>query len=195
MSELKPCPFCGGIAYAEETLVRCLGCGIRTAEGNLQEKAIERWNRRSSGGLETVCPSCGFSPVKFGVPEKPDEKEELTEEAVKQFLFDRHWEAPIKNIPSLAAAIVERFRAQKGLYPKKKFVIQQNINPNVDEIHNCEIRRQGWNNCIDEWIKSGVGEIRLPEKKHEAGTWTRVTWCEGYNACIAETKRLNGIKE
>ena len=51
MTELKPCPFCGGEANVEEAymnifVVACSGCSVITAIYNNAEKAIEAWNRR-----------------------------------------------------------------------------------------------------------------------------------------------------
>lgn len=73
MSELKPCPFCGGKAevysyedaqdiYNSDTLgyvdteyyikygVGCVLCGCIIAEKMNEEKAIEAWNRRTDYG-------------------------------------------------------------------------------------------------------------------------------------------------
>ena len=59
MTELKPCPFCGGEAEIEEIYytfwhlktyyVRCTRCGCRTMEDN-KEYAIQDWNRRINNG-------------------------------------------------------------------------------------------------------------------------------------------------
>lgn len=63
MSNLKPCPFCGGEAevnYGQTSsllwaYVTC-GCGIRTCnhhgdkEREAKAKAIETWNRRANDG-------------------------------------------------------------------------------------------------------------------------------------------------
>lgn len=54
MSELKPCPFCGGLAYIEPRnrsatkvwWVRCYDCGIETDVYDSEKEAIESWNRR-----------------------------------------------------------------------------------------------------------------------------------------------------
>lgn len=70
MSELKPCPFCGGspvresvtlderFAYAEQITYRCAGCGCaRSAKGDtskggyadnstVEKRAIKAWNQR-----------------------------------------------------------------------------------------------------------------------------------------------------
>lgn len=48
--ELKPCPFCGGVAslcYEEDegVYVKCTGCQIKI-EFATNEEAIEAWNRR-----------------------------------------------------------------------------------------------------------------------------------------------------
>jgi Lar family restriction alleviation protein len=54
MSELKPCPFCGGEAHAyhsglfeedTQTGIGCLNCGANLDEGT-EEKAIKSWNSR-----------------------------------------------------------------------------------------------------------------------------------------------------
>lgn len=66
MSELKPCPFCGGKAqirytsldsgfmgYTSNVLMRskmgfvmCLKCGVATPRGERVCRAIDKWNRR-----------------------------------------------------------------------------------------------------------------------------------------------------
>ena len=53
MTELKPCPFCGGEAHVVETIhgktlpwVRCKDCGMETPMLDTEEEAIEAWNRR-----------------------------------------------------------------------------------------------------------------------------------------------------
>lgn len=56
MSELKPCPFCGGEATvfikdwdnrADEYKIVCMKCGVQQEEFRHEKaKAIEAWNRR-----------------------------------------------------------------------------------------------------------------------------------------------------
>jgi Lar family restriction alleviation protein len=48
VTELKPCPFCGGEAYAPDrtTWLRCRECGCETNYFETLEEAIEAWNRR-----------------------------------------------------------------------------------------------------------------------------------------------------
>lgn len=58
MSDLKPCPFCGGEAYVAKRAIHGIlwwyGCGCkkcRVQYGCLcdtEEEAIEQWNRRVS---------------------------------------------------------------------------------------------------------------------------------------------------
>ena len=48
--ELKPCPFCGGVAkeyvgVAPEDWVECIHCGARTLMGN-EKDVIRLWNTR-----------------------------------------------------------------------------------------------------------------------------------------------------
>ena len=68
MAELKPCPFCGGIAdvrYIKRKMryrlfnfmdithyayVKCKICGATTAVKETRENAIEAWNRRADNG-------------------------------------------------------------------------------------------------------------------------------------------------
>ena len=65
MSELKPCPFCGGEAFVTEYLyscdptsratthaVECNGCHTTTFEFDSKEEAIEAWNRRAEDGKQ-----------------------------------------------------------------------------------------------------------------------------------------------
>ena len=64
MSELKPCPFCGGKAFAinniptygEEVMfyASCESCRVRTPLKWTIEKAIEVWNRRAEDGRNEV---------------------------------------------------------------------------------------------------------------------------------------------
>ena len=56
MAELKPCPFCGGIAldvgplYDAEKgyVVKCIRCRCKTWYFATEAEAIEAWNRRAS---------------------------------------------------------------------------------------------------------------------------------------------------
>ena len=60
MDELKPCPFCGGEAFARPNLptygcdvmyyVFCENCNMRTPLKRTTEKAIEAWNMRAEDG-------------------------------------------------------------------------------------------------------------------------------------------------
>ena len=60
MTELKPCPFCGGEAKMCENAtrtatllirwVRCTGCGVETTANN-KPAAIAAWNRRASAWI------------------------------------------------------------------------------------------------------------------------------------------------
>lgn len=66
MSELKPCPFCGGEAvihtccelendnlafvYKDKFVIHCFECHITTLPFETKEEAIEAWNRRADNG-------------------------------------------------------------------------------------------------------------------------------------------------
>lgn len=76
MSDLKPCPFCGGEAKVERSLrsftpelwetydyAKCKKCGARV-EGADEAEAIEAWNARYERTCEVTygehgCPYCG----------------------------------------------------------------------------------------------------------------------------------------
>ena len=59
MAELKPCPFCGGEAFAANFeyataegywkmwAVECPKCGCQSGEFDTKGEAIEAWNRRA----------------------------------------------------------------------------------------------------------------------------------------------------
>lgn len=55
MSDLKPCPFCGGEAkldiFADMYVVHCknYGCQCQTTAHCRKEDAVEAWNRRTGG--------------------------------------------------------------------------------------------------------------------------------------------------
>lgn len=58
MTELKPCPFCGGganvskIYYIHEYKIICNGCGASFYPfcATSEKSAIEAWNRRAENG-------------------------------------------------------------------------------------------------------------------------------------------------
>lgn len=56
MTEIKPCPFCGGKAEVFQRVkhngfntyeIHCLNCGIGTEESPLEEVTHRYWNRRA----------------------------------------------------------------------------------------------------------------------------------------------------
>ena len=63
ITELKPCPFCGGIAMKKYhnrkglfrkqnayPYIQCSTCGIRTELTSTEEEAEVKWNRRAEDG-------------------------------------------------------------------------------------------------------------------------------------------------
>lgn len=93
MSELKPCPFCGGEANtvlrnADDWHVECHDCASKSGTYGFKEYAIEAWNTRaertcysersdswecsecggvdaySSAELINYCPNCGAKVVR-----------------------------------------------------------------------------------------------------------------------------------
>ena len=54
MTELKPCPFCGGEAeifvsdITDRALVYCRGCDAQIKMQQNEQEAIEAWNKRVS---------------------------------------------------------------------------------------------------------------------------------------------------
>ena len=61
MSELKPCPFCGGKGRLKSYIsgkwkkkafyyAECSVCGVRTALSYVLGEAVEAWNRRTEDG-------------------------------------------------------------------------------------------------------------------------------------------------
>lgn len=52
--DIKPCPCCNGQAqvcksirtYFDFYIVKCNGCGLRTADWNTPEEAVKKWNKR-----------------------------------------------------------------------------------------------------------------------------------------------------
>lgn len=64
MSELKPCPFCGGKAIGTPSCkpewvyeIKCTDCGAKVKKLAIcpscaRRKAIEAWNRRANDGLD-----------------------------------------------------------------------------------------------------------------------------------------------
>jgi Lar family restriction alleviation protein len=78
MTDLKPCPFCGGEkveikgAYVRHAFIECCKCGIAMVAGESKAEAIAAWNRRADGWI----------PVTERLPEE-DNEEYLTCYATK----------------------------------------------------------------------------------------------------------------
>ena len=68
MSEikLKPCPFCGGEAFASyingDFAVSCVDCGCGTEYGPSKEEAVAAWNRRTINEGHGDCVKCEDDP-------------------------------------------------------------------------------------------------------------------------------------
>jgi len=45
VSELKPCPFCGGKPWRANRRVFCHDCGV-TMDDDMEDSAESKWNRR-----------------------------------------------------------------------------------------------------------------------------------------------------
>ena len=67
MSELLPCPFCGGDAEVERIgtarvsmIVACQNCGCRLESNEVPETSLKdvRWNTRTPPKLAAVCETC-----------------------------------------------------------------------------------------------------------------------------------------
>ena len=53
MTELKPCPFCGGEAIEDGEWIFCFECGVGYEIENEPER-IDAWNRRAKGNERKV---------------------------------------------------------------------------------------------------------------------------------------------
>ena len=96
MTELLPCPFCGGEAQmginkestVREYFVGCMNCHIRLYKVGYKRfydeaEAIEAWNTRSAGTCENAnlygysrrfeCSACGYSVIAHNCEERIDE--------------------------------------------------------------------------------------------------------------------------
>ena len=54
MTELKPCPFCGGEAFihkeGDSYFVECIDCWVKMPDCDSEEWAEHYWNRRTNDG-------------------------------------------------------------------------------------------------------------------------------------------------
>ena len=78
MTELKPCPCCGGVADVKtyelrdrcwEALLRCASCGLEIArtgssEAEARGKTVEAWNARWESTCHDVLPEKHGEPIE-----------------------------------------------------------------------------------------------------------------------------------
>lgn len=98
MSDLKSCPFCGGVAviteypepsegveWKEPFYVECKNCGTYKNDFATKEEAISDWNRR-------ICPACSDETVQQPCIEGPcPEPRQLTLDELRQMDGQRVW--------------------------------------------------------------------------------------------------------
>jgi Lar family restriction alleviation protein len=152
MSELKPCPFCGGVDLRLVCLhgfwhVECRGCLCVSGMGYEEEQAIEKWNRRAeSAALTAACERNGNLSVELAA---------VTAERDKDYAGMREMQAKfIAASQALAAALAAIKRRDEVL----KLIAQANAarDAEANPAANYFDRLQHWREYIAAKLKEGV---------------------------------------
>jgi Lar family restriction alleviation protein len=133
MSELKPCPFCGGrttaktryIGYGslglgshDEYRVVCQECRASSDEYRHEAEAIAAWNRRADArqhALKTkVCPMCEDCPDGCPVETPKDSRNIVTNADRIRSMNDEELATEITKNPSIPCRMCEYYNHKLG---------------------------------------------------------------------------------